>query len=128
MPASNDITLHDMTSEEIEAALLRTGLNIIFSAQPKDQPCIQAAHGDPDSFIIIRFPGDATHEWQGIRMNGGSRDERQQRYWAMLHSLERDGIGQNRTPAGQPVSFEQRDVRTVEGGDFLARRTFLRKQ
>lgn len=112
----NEITISELTEAEVPEILTRTRLDIVFLAQPQDKPVIQAAHGDPDSFVIIRMDGKFT----GLRMTGGSRTQRQQRYWGMLASFQREGIGDARTPDG-------RQVKIVEGDDFLSRRAFLRK-
>lgn len=113
---SHTITLDELTEAEVQDALRRTSLDIIFLGQPADQTCLQAAHGDTHSFVILRMDGQFT----GLRMTGGSRTQRQQRYWGMLAEFQQEGIGEARTPDGK-------QVRIVEGDDFLSRRSFLRK-
>lgn len=108
-PEDDEVELHAMSAEEIQDVLLKTGLHIVFAAnqRPGGGTLIQAAHGDPHSYIIIRGgeAGTPTEEWSGIRMTGGSRDERRARYQHMLAGFEADGLGKPHAPDGRPLSF-----------------------
>lgn len=91
-----------MTDDEVQEALLKTGLNIVFCTFPETDKnvIIQAAHGDEHSAVIIRMNGN---EFSGIALVGGTRDERKDRYRSMLASFQRDGLGKTTSPDRRPV-------------------------
>lgn len=66
---ADGISLFELTPEQIQEALMATGLNIVFASQEAQRPApglgIQAAHGDERSFVILHFPKDVNPEWGG---------------------------------------------------------------
>ena len=100
MRTDND--LEELAPEDVNAALEKTGLDLVLAANasPGDN-YVQAAHGSSESYIAMQQPAGTT-VWV---MRQGTKQERRERYHRLLVKLEMEGLATIQTPDGFPTSF-----------------------
>jgi hypothetical protein len=102
--------IDELSPAEVKDALMRTQLGIVFANFPdQSYPLLQAAHGNTESFIILRHSDQ--QGWDGWRLSGAPKEARREKYHAMLRDWKAEGIGQTTMPDGRDVENTQAEAR-----------------
>jgi hypothetical protein len=93
----------ELSPSEVQSALQRTHLAIVFAGHPSRQnPMLQAAHGETHSFVILRHQDEGG--WDGWELTDASKEAREEAYRGMLRKFQAEGALCT-TPDGRAVEL-----------------------